>query len=190
MFGLVACEGQAKMSGDKWKELTCQSDSKGNPLLKETAVIAPKRIVSVFFLHFVFLLVLLSRSSCPFNPLKVEPRPQKQEEEPKADPERRRAAQEELEGGRARLARLGELVAVFYFELFFSGVEVEVEVGRKNREEEFQCLEKLFFSFPQFHAKSTHTKNAAAAESPEAPKPSASEGKAASGTGGWRGMTA
>lgn len=36
----------------------------------------------------------------------------------------------------------------------------------------------------------THTKNAAAAVSPDAPRPRASEGKAASETGGWRGTTA
>lgn len=39
-------------------------------------------------------------------------------------------------------------------------------------------------------ASSTHTKNVAAAVRPEAPRPRASEGKAASETGGWRGMIA
>ena len=43
---------------------------------------------------------------------------------------------------------------------------------------------------PQFHTNSTHTKNVAAAVRPEAPRPSASEGKAASETGGWRGIIA
>ena len=52
-------------------------------------------------------------------------------------------------------------------------------------------LRNTFFSFPPFYSTNyTHTKNAAAAVSPEAPKPSASEGKAASETGGWRGMRA
>ena len=50
---------------------------------------------------------------------KVEPGPKEEEKQPQADPERRRASQEELDGGRARRARLGELVAEFFF--FFLG---------------------------------------------------------------------
>ena len=62
----------------------------------------------MYFLHFS-----LSPSS------KVEPGPKEEEKQPQADPERRRASQEELDGGRARRARLGELVAEFFF--FFWG---------------------------------------------------------------------
>ena len=86
----------------------------------------------MYFLHFS-----LSPSS------KVEPGPKEEEKQPQADPERRRASQEELDGGRARRARLGELVAVF-FTFFFGVVEVEVDELESRRRSFFQCF---FFFF-------------------------------------------
>lgn len=58
--------------------------------------------------------------SYPSPSSKIESGPEQQEEEAQADPQRRRTAQEELDGGRARRARLGELVAVF-FSFFWGG---------------------------------------------------------------------
>ena len=68
---------------------------------------------------------------------------------------------------------------------------VEVEVERSNGKK-FQCfysrIKNVHFPLPQ--SNSTHTKKVAAAVRPEAPRPRASEGKAASETGGWRGTMA